>query len=376
MASSSFSFKIDSNLDRIWSSLGLSESERADELEKLEVRLLSTYRDFSSEACQLLETMRGEVTQCESQIQRVQQTYGPAIVPSLPADDMPTKGRLTALRHASSELTELCQARQDMFTAVQAEADELFLCLGIGEADRGEFKEVGDSDFTPERFTRYRNLIDSLNKEKQQRQSLFQSLNTQLQFLNDELEEAATDDVQAILDRHLLTTPALDQLKRAADGLEKVKIKRRSEFDQLASQLRDLYSLLAIDNEKRLQQGKTIPQAAITALRKEIATLQDEKESRLPFVIRGMKRELLRLCIELRLPIPKFGGDDLEEETKFFARQVSEVRQKKIETQPLSELITQITSYRELLDAKPSPAQAGSPRRNLEEERLNRIARE
>jgi hypothetical protein len=265
-----------------------------------------------------------------------------------------------------------------LFAAVQAEADELFLLLGVGEGERGEFREIGDSDLTPERFDRYQGLVEGLQSDIQQRQSLLDALKNQLLFLSEELEEPVSDELQGVLNGNVLTNSLIDRVKQAVEEFESLKIKRTSELDQLRAELEDLYTIMAIDSQKQLKRGRTISQAAITATRNEIASLGEEKETRLTFVIRAAQRELAKLCVQLRVSIPKFGGGSLEEEARFLAHRVQEMKQRKVEVQPIVELITQISSCREVIEGKATQFQVstGSPRRNAEEERAKRIAKE
>jgi hypothetical protein len=379
-ATPNVSFTVDANLDRTWRAIGISESERDDEVRKLADRLNGVYDAFAAEALQQLKGLHEQMNQCESEIGVIRDIYGPSLVPDLPSTRLSARVRLDALQRLKTDLLPLCKARKAQFASLQADADDLYTLLGVPENGRGEFKAVGETDLGPERLGRYKHLVASLQSQRKQRLSLFQALKGQIGVLSNELEESVSGEVQTVISGTVLTTPALDRLKRAVDDFEALKAERSAEIAKLAEELDDLYSLFDVDDDQRFHLWLKLSEAAITAMRDEIAVLTDEKEAKLPLLIRTAKREVARLCGQLRIPLreaARFDGGTPEEEARFLQRQVQELRAKKVEMQPILQLISQIGSYRDLIDGKVNQAPGcggGSPKRVDEAERAKRLA--
>jgi hypothetical protein len=381
MKSSLLSFKLDANLDRIWRSIGLSSEERRSELQKLECTLATAYRNFVADAAAFLEDLREQLRLSQTELIRMQQVYGAAASPTVASPTAPLREQIATNQRSKTEFTQMFELRVQEFEMYQNEIDDLFVILGISVKDRGEFREIGDDDLTVERLSRYTNTIASLKQERDNRIDILHSLQARISFLLDDLNEPTSDDVRKLLQTDLITTAVVQTLVRESERLEAIKAKRNAEIQVLRDELDDLYLLLAIDDSDRIANQSRETDDVIQLLKDEIEFLKEEKATRLPQVVKGARKEIARICDQMRISTriwPKYSGGDIEEEARFLTTQLQELKQKRIQGQPIIDLISQIENAKDLIHGRQNQLQETRPSSHklAEEERARRTAKE
>jgi hypothetical protein len=379
--SSLISFKLDSNLDRMWRAIGLSPLERQTELQKLESVLITGYRNFIADTSASFEDLREQLRQSQADFRRTQQVFGDTTsqLPNRPGS--PLRDQIAANNRAKQGLMRTYDARIQEFQMVHAQLTELFSLLAISLKDRAEFAEVGDSDLTVERLARFKNTLKHLSEEKGKRVDLFHSLQTRISGLLDELDEVPSDEVQTALTHEVVPNQGYQILARAADQLEQLKAERTAQIAHLTAECERLYLLLAVDETDRMKRQTRITREVVKSLQDEVDFLNETKQSRLPQVVKGAKKEVARLSEQLKIPArdcPKFAGGTLEQEAEFLTTRLQELKQMQIQTQPIIDVISQIESYREIMNGRPSQPHGTRPggRRVAEDERAKRNASE
>jgi hypothetical protein len=373
--------KIDPNLDRMWKAIGHSPKERSAQIQALESALLQCYQNFMAQTHATVEELRLELKQAQDEFRQTQRIYGDtnAQIPSNPGLCLPEQIVIT--KQATAELQQIYQVRLQEFDRVHTEVTDLFAELGIEGEDRGEFGEIGNEDYTVERLNRFKGTIKSLKADREQRRKLFASLQARIEKLLEELNEKVGDDVQKVLEGQIITNEALKLLNEYLESLQELKEGRESEIETWTQELEHLYAVLMVDPSDQMLRETAPTQEVVDKLKTEVEFLRGQRETRLPHVIKGATKEIAKLCEQLRIPLrlrPKSPGGTLEEEATFLTQQVDLLRQKRIQCQPIIELITQIESCRDTLDGPSARMRETKPsaKKALGEEKAKRTARE
>lgn len=368
------SFKIEPNLDRMWRAMGISKEEREEEIEKLEEALFACYEGFIAEVAVVFEEQRDQLRQVQDEFRKTKQIFGDTHYVLPTKAQLSIREQIAMVRRAISDLTEMYESRIDEFNAIHEKLTLLFDELGI--EDRGEFADVGGTDLSNERLLRFKQMATTLENDKIQRETLFNSLKSRIEDLLEELCEEATEEVQEVLRSGALTNDAMKLLNEALDLLEELRTERETEMDALNNEIEELYLILAVDPSDRIERPTQKTQTALEMLRDEAEFLREQKDTRLPQVIKGLLKEINKICDQLRIPArmrPRFGGGgSKEEEAAFLREKLDELREKKIQSQPIINVIIQIESCKNILD-RPAPTDR---RKFAEEEREKKKARD
>jgi hypothetical protein len=170
-------------------------------------------------------------------------------------------------------------------------------------------------------------------------------------------------------------------LNQTIRDLENLKVTRAAEIASLTSQIERLYLLLAIDSSDRLKPQTKYTGEVVKVLKEERDFLNEEKQSRLPQVIKGARKELAKVCEQLKIPPrmwPRFKGGDPEAEAEFLTQNLQELKQKRIQSQPIIDIISQIEAIRDVAQGKPTQSRdlRGSRRRLADDDRAKKNATE
>ena len=376
------SFKIDSNLDRMWRAMGLTETDKQEEIQRLEERLIESYRSYISEVAQVFEETRNELRECQAEYRKRQRVFGDS-EHSLPINSqLPLREQIALTKQATADLVHIYDERIEDFEDLHEQLEELFEELGV--KDRGEFAEVGTDDLSLERLQRFRAMVRTLSGDKDKRIEVFESLRTRIEDLLHEMKEDVSDDVREVLNSGNISNESIKLLHETLDVLEELKTERMAEMDDLNEEIERLYTALAVDPSDRMRKPTEITQASIEMLKSEVEFLKEQKETRLPQVIKGLNAEIAKLCEQMQIPArmrPKFkvNKGTPEEEAAYLRQQLDELRQKQISAQPIMSVISQIEAYKQLLAGNaPVTTEKGRPnnRRLIEDEREKRKAKE
>jgi hypothetical protein len=371
--------KVDPNLDRQWRYLGLSAQEQCCEVEKLESALYSTYHSFMAMTNAFVDERRGELCEAQAAFRLTQQVYDDmaASIPQHPSDSL--REQIEATRLARAELVRAHQDREQELEQLHRETTQLFDLIGVEAADRGEFAEIGESDISAARVGRFKETIKRLRADRDQRISLHESLRERVVGLMKELGETPSDELQSILDRRMITNRAIQVLGKSIDALEELKAQRSAEIESLSAEIDHLYVVIAIDPADRVAKQTDRTQAVVDLLRQEVEFLREQCGIRLPQVIASATKEIAKLCDDLKIPSkmrPKFVGGDKEAEAAFLTEKLQELRRKKIQCQPILDVMSHIEKCRSSITKHQSRNHDDrrGPKKTMEEEQAQRQA--
>jgi predicted nuclease with TOPRIM domain len=371
--------RIDPNLDRMWKNMGRSLIERTGEIQELDSWLLQRYHDFIEQTHVKLAALEEQFKQVLEEWKQAQLTYGDKSALPTSAESVSIPEQIVAIRNAIAELVRVYQARLQEFQRLQDQVSELFDKLGVPVEERGEFAEIGTGDLSTERLQRYRSVIKSLTAESSQRKKLIASLKPRLVDLATKLEETLPEKLKAALDGDSITTETIQILNDGIDSLQKLSETRSTEIQSLNGEIDRLYSVLAVHPNDRIPKQTKNVQAVVNSLNEELVFLRGQSDARLPLVVKSATKEVSKLCDQLRIPLrmrPKFTGEGIEAEAIFLTRQIDQLREQQVRSQPIIDLITQIESCQSLLEGRRTHGVNQSPMRPADEQRAKQNARD
>ena len=376
-------FKIDPNLDRMWKMIGLTQTEKMKEIQDIELNLYTAYQNCIAKTSERLEELRLELRESQEEFRRVQKIYGDT-TSSLQINS--TNSLQTQIAETKENIEELhvkYRTRHQDIERLFNRLNDLFSRLGVSEEERGEFSEIGNEDLTEERIARFKQRIKSLDELIEQRENLFASLENRISALNCELQEEETNDIKEIIENELITDSSLQRLQEEEARLEELKTQRQEESDELIKEIQHYYLIFAVDPSDQIETQNDLSENTLNKLRDEVEFLRENRETRIPQVLKGLTREIHNICEQLKIPLrhrPKYQGKDVEEEILFLTNKLEELKKDQIYMQPIIEVISQIETYKDLLQKSSNininSRERGNSRRMVEEDKARRKARE
>lgn len=330
-------------LERIWNIIGLSESEKTDDVARLKRSVDDAYRTHLQQNYTMLETYRKDLRSAEDELLKMRRAFGEP-GNSLSNMSKPIRDQIPDVKLRTIALHEKYRYRVDEFDSVVRELRELFDILGIDESERAGFDEVGQDDLTEERLERLKERRDILDTEFAKRQAIVDSLNTEISDLASELgeqmpefsENCRNDDVNAS--------------NSVVEQLQALKHDRAEEIEGLCYEIERLYTLLAVDTEDRIMLPREPKESSIRTLVSERDFLIGQKKTRLPDVLNELANTISRLCDFMNIPHrqrPRYTGSDYEEGVSFLQVELENLRQQQIDDGPMINLIYELERLRE-----------------------------
>ena len=382
------SFKIDPSLDKLWTAMGLTQVEKAEESKKLEQELLKAYQNFIAETTSSCEDLRSELREALLEFQHVQIVFGDT-------SPQPILNPKTSLRDQVNEVYEMIdeikyryQDRIQAFDEVYETLQEQYRILRVGEENQGEFAQVGEEDLTKERLDRFRQMAKNLDHELDQRTKLFDTLASELTAILNDVQEFPSDRVQEILDEKYVDNESITLLKDTVRKYKNMKENNMEQIQELWTKIEHLYDLLDIKGKDQIQKPQNPSVEAVDTLNLEIQNLQEQADARVPVVAKQLNQQIKDICEELRMPKkmrPKYTGSNQEEEVLYLKRELKKLQETQIKTQPIIDIISELETLKnaQTQDSKQSSSlsqtretgRAGN-RRLTAEEKNRKMARE
>lgn len=356
-------FKIDPNIEYMWKCIGLNQNERVIEIEKLESLLNQTYQLFVSNTNKKMEEKRSELHKVQTNFQNLKKMYGDTST-QLPVNaSLSLRGQIEITNSAIIDLNKYYEPRVHAIKSLSKKICELSNQLGISGDELEKYNVSQSQDFSEQKLKGFKDRFRSLSDEASQRYQLFESAASQVTKLSEELEEQLDPELSTIISTKILTNEALKQLNEKSKSLLKLKSQRAKEIQKLTEEVEHLYLILAVDPQDRIEKQTALTENSIQLLTNEIEFLNEQKETRLPEVVKGLTKEITKVCDNLRVPSrlrPKYLGDDIEEEAAFLSEELDNLRNQQIEMQPIIDSISRL----ETLKTENSQSELSTSRRS------------
>lgn len=374
-------FKIDPNLDRMWRMIGLTQSEKSEEAQRLESIFYTAYQQFIQDTSHKCEELRVELRKTQEEFNEIQKIYGDTSSILQSNSTLPLRDQIELAKSSIIKLHENYHNRAKEFELCYERLNILFDRLGIQNDERGEFNEIGNTDLTEVRLNRFKKQICVLDELTQQRENLFASLENRITSLSSELKEKLDDYIRQLIETESITDESLQMLQEEEERLEEMKKQRQEESEELMKEIQHYYLIFAVDPADQIEIQTDLSENTINKLQEEVEFLQQNRETRIPQVLKGLNKEIQNVCESLKIPLrlrPKYKGRNQDEEILYLTEKLDELKKEQIQMQPIISVITQIENARDIINQTSTinPRQRGSSKKMLEEEKAKKKAKE
>lgn len=322
-------FEIDKSLASIWEVLQLSPDEIKERKKTLMSLLIEAYTEFVKSEYLEYDKVNHTLIKAKSDFRKTKEMLGDFktfITSSI--EKLPIKEQIVAINQLTSKLLEENKDRIEQSKTQFRYLQTLYNELEIPQNRRGEFQKDEKNEYTASRLNRMNNKIGELQQEKTRRIELNTSLSKSIHTIAKKTEELIDDDIKEISQKKKVTSTALTRLEQTNLSLIDLDRSRMDKVRFLIRQIKDLYSLLAIDQRDWIQFSYTPTTSNISLLEKELEFLESQKDERLPSVIDFSHKEVDRLSEILQIPTnqrPKYYGNDKTEEARYYQNALSKL---------------------------------------------------
>ncbi|KAH0791790.1 Microtubule associated protein (MAP65/ASE1 family) [Histomonas meleagridis] len=348
-----FELHIVPQLIELWKTFGLNKDERDSEKQVLNNLLIQEYQKYVESIKTKCKNMQNEITNVLQNYESAMKSYGYSkeeINEALKAasSTLPLRQQLQIANSKYDAFLKSCQERKDKMQFLMNELNKVFTALGIPKEERGEFSELGETDFTLERQARMQKKLNELQTEKQKRIDIVQKLKGQITSLASELSLTIEEDITTFLGKCVVTKQAIQSLKDCAKRLQSIREERVASISQMAVEINHLWDLLEISEEERnhfIARHSTLGIDVINSCQAEIKRLSAQKEEKLQTLIVIQRKELNELYETLHIPIEERNvikkTNDISDEFSQTEKEILRLKSIYIEFHDIIEVINQ-----------------------------------
>jgi hypothetical protein len=368
-----FDLRVTVKLRSLWDELGVDEETRISQLNELRDSFRLLYFDLMDRLAVRCQDIRSEIERLRSTQRQAMKAFG--------LSDSEIQSAIPSVFNAESLLLQLEFSKQsyETFRALSADriqklgnlvciSKDLFDQLGISIDERGEFDELGDSDFSRDRVDRFKNKIQELRDEITHRFHESESLKSQISNLLTELQTPPTSEQQSLLQSKSVHKKTILELQTLFHSLETLKESRMTQLTHYAIEITHLWDLLEVEDVHRaefLQSHSTIGEDDLEECRNEVIRLSAMKNERLPTLIQSQKVEAEDLWEKLHIAAesrPRFdshlGDQSVSELVREFVFYEAEIVRLKKLTVAIHPLLNAIEEREEIVREYESVSQA------------------
>lgn len=350
-------FIINPTLNDIWTRLGYRDPDIAIETNKLDIALTKTYLEFMADAAGKFDETIHKIHDHKKEFQRVKKLYGDKNSKLEVSDHLSLIDQERLTNREIEKLHNKYAPRLEVLKKLCQKCRKHFDKLGIEEEARGDYNELGNTDYTQERVEGFKKMLNSLKREESNRVNIFNSCEKSIRSISEELNEPLSQEIDFVLTNKLYDNDSISALTQASEDLTALKIKRYQEYDELVGKVQHLYSVLMIQPEDQLKlpEKPTPTSEILNQLRKELDSLEKAKDENREALIAKFQEEIDQLCDEMRVPEklrPKYVGFNLDDKLDFMEREASSMRERRAKTQPIIEVLSAIEEVKSRLPAE------------------------
>lgn len=336
--------RITPQMEQLWNKLGIDAKVRTDQVNQLQWKCDDIYENSIKDLNNQCSEVRKQIEQLQQKHKQAMAAYGipeKEIYSSFkPIEDNNLLAQLSAAQKEYElfrvKITEQVQKIENFVLICK----ESFDALEVSTEERGEFAEVGETDFTRDRIERFRIKSEELQKEIKERQSQIKATKQRINKTTKQMSDYCDETLNKLIKKGDVGNSYI----MALDECEKRATK---EFETRAQQLRDYalditnsWDTLNTPDEERKEFIKKFSDLSISTLeacKQEISSLKEKEMEMLPTLIEGKRDELsnlystLHISVESRSHFDKSAYDDkerLHEEYQFLSNEI--IRLKKI----------------------------------------------
>lgn len=352
----SISYKIDKSLERIWTLIGYTDKEREEETNRLAEALIATYSNFISESDLVLQDLQERLANKTQKYEQLKEIYGDESSLVIPTMSISIRGQISfvskAIKEIKAKYSQRVQEFQDVFQNIQ----DSFVHLGINESDP-VFQTLKTHDYREDTLVFYKEKLESLQSEENQRVNLLISLTERLEKLTDEINVIIPAEIQEIIENEMIDTDSLHYLNDCVESLQRIRDEQELIVQEIEEKLKYLYSLLAVSPEDRIQ-FDTIDYSkeSIQSLKDELEYMEKQKKERIHEVVALLKKEIKNVCDELRIPEfrrPRATGGNLDKKVEDLTEILHELQEQKMKDKQIIDAILEYEHTKDMINYSP-----------------------
>lgn len=371
-------FEIDPRLERIWKAIGLTDEERASEMKIIENALIETYEQQIARNRDRMEKMRQKLHDEELSFEQTKKRFGDKETLLHTSSSSSLREQIQVAKEATEQLQDTYKHRSTEFQEVRHQISDLCDKLGVTPEERAGLIEADDDDLSADTLEMLRERCESLEEEYERRKDVMDSLRSELYNLTDELEEEIPEEIERACE--FMDNASVLTVSSAIDDFKQIKAERAEQIDYLSDEIGDLYHILAVDPSDRIELPLSPSEKSIKTLASEKEFLDEQKESRLPVVLRELNRAISKLCEYMHVPIrqrPFYYGNDFEEGVRYLTEELERLKQRHIQEKPIFDLIYEVERQQDLAMTTPDlqSRERGAGKRLMEADRIRSRAR-
>jgi hypothetical protein len=306
-----FELHVTAHLQALWDEIGLDEQSRISQMNELRISFRLLYQDAVEKLAMQCQETRDEIQKVQAAHKQAMKAFGLSeteIHDSLQPGQQPASllQQLEISNQSYQSFRVLCDERVRKLEDLTRAANVLFDRLGISREDRGEFGDLGDSDYSPERIERFNAKVEELEECVASQTQQIETLRSQIATIVAELQSPLSGEQQMVFQTEGVSLGSIAALNGLLQSLENEKERRMGQVMQFAIEITRLWDLLAIEDDARgefLRTHSTIGEDALKACAEEVARLSQLRDARLPALIESQKMETEELWNKLHIPV-------------------------------------------------------------------------
>jgi len=380
---SPINIKITSELENLWDSLGTDSSDRNSHVQEMLIEMRHVYKSH-------IDKLRKQLYESREEIERIQQKYRQAMI-AFGVSENEISQSIVPIQNKNiiqqlNDVTKLYES----FKVVIADrvqkienmvhiAKALFDNLEIPNSERGEFSEIGETDFTRERVDKFRQKIDDLKRIEEQRKVEISKIKDNIRELLSQTGESNNQKYLLTLSNQSIGISFVEELTQIEINLKKEKEFRINELSQMAIAITHLWDHLGVPENERivfLSKYSTVSPEVMQSCKTEIARLSKLRDEKLPQLIASQRQEIEALWEKLHVAVesrPIFENQGLGnhesqiKEYEFLEKETLRLKSIEVEYHTILETINQresiINEYNETVSVSNDPVRLTSRER-------------
>lgn len=304
------SVRILPQLESLWNLIGIPANEREEQMDELQKQFNQIYFQHCEELKNQSAKIFTEIESIHQKHRQVMAAYGTQAEERekniIPIKQYNLLQQLEDARNNLEKFKDWITERVQKIKNLVKSCQTYFDLLGYTIEERGEFAEVGETDFTKNRVERFKVRLEELEKEKIEREEHVNGLIKQIKVYLRDMDDLDNVDINNIFEQKSLTTDYLNQLKDVENSLNikfKINIEKLKEY---AVEIYDLWETLNVPDDKRKEfqsRYKDVGEKTLNDCKFLVESLQQELNKRLPESIEKKKLELQELWERLHISV-------------------------------------------------------------------------
>ena len=315
-----FQIEIHPKLKTIWSKIGLNDDQMKEEINCLAENLYQAYTNFIDESQNLITEYQSTIENLKEEFLRLKKMYRSDINLPLTDSESTLSSQITELTDAITSIKKENEERNEKFEQLHTQIVDLFEELKIPESERGNFSLVGSEDLSVQRLKEFQKKLLDLQNMKNVRVLKFTEQNQRILDLSKRLNHSIDPNILTILHNRKIDLESLHQLSEYSQYLQKIQNEIMERFNKLRDDILELYDLLLIDEDERIEIPIEKSEESMQILKDELRFLSSEANERIPIACEELKQKIKDMEVYCQIPKQnkmRFVGSDEKEEIIF-----------------------------------------------------------